>query len=252
MRIKIFQLALVVLIFSSGLSAQKYDVFETDSSTIEICPIYHSSLIMKINDKVIYVDPFNHAKRFDNHPKPDMLLITHDDPDHFDLITLDSLDFTNSVALIHPSFEQKFRDFIQCKRLYVMDNHQQLEIDDVFFNTLPMYNTSPEKKQFHQKEEGNGYVITYDGFKAYIPGDTEPTKEFLSVKDIDLLFIPINEPYTMSIDMAANAILKLKPKVVYPFHYHGRNGDSDLKKLRRLVQAGDPDIDVRLRDWYMD
>src|SRR5699024_3116838 len=115
-------------------------------------------------------------------------------------------------------------------------------------HAIPMYNLPQSPDAYHPKGRGNGYVLTIGGKRIYIAGDTEDTPEMRSLKNIDVAFIPMNLPYTMSVEQAAEGVLAFKPKIVYPYHYKGSN----IKKFKRLVNEKDADIEVRLRDWYPD
>jgi L-ascorbate metabolism protein UlaG (beta-lactamase superfamily) len=112
-----------------------------------------------------------------------------------------------------------------------------------------MYNLSPERQGFHAKGRGNGYLLTLGGARIYISGDTEDIPEMRALKNIDAAFVCMNLPYTMDVEAAADAVLEFKPKVVFPYHYRGKGGMSDLEEFRSLV-AKDPKIEVRLLEWY--
>jgi L-ascorbate metabolism protein UlaG (beta-lactamase superfamily) len=114
-----------------------------------------------------------------------------------------------------------------------------------------MYNLPNDSTARHPKGRGNGYILTLGDKKFYISGDTEDIPEMRSLKNIDVAFVCMNLPYTMSIEQAANAVLAFKPKIVYPYHYRGQDGFSDIQKFKTLVNNGDASIDVRLKDWYM-
>jgi len=72
-----------------------------------------------------------------------------------------------------------------------------------------------------------------------------------SLKNIDVAFVCMNLPFTMSVEQAADAVLEFKPKIVYPYHYRGQGGFSDTQKFKTLVNSGNVSIDVRLKDWYV-
>jgi len=93
-------------------------------------------------------------------------------------------------------------------------------------------------------------VLTVGGKNIYLSGDTEDIPEMRALKNIYVAFICMNLPYTMDINHAADAVLEFKPKIVYPYHYRGQNGLSDVQGFSNLVKTGDPAIEVRLRNWY--
>ena len=112
-----------------------------------------------------------------------------------------------------------------------------------------MYNISKGRLKFHTKSRGNGYVLTLTGKRIYIYGDSEDIKEMRELKNINYAFVCINLPYTMSIEQAASVVLDFKPKVVYPYHYRGPKGYSDIEKFKKLVRKN-KNVDVRLLNWY--
>ncbi len=120
----------------------------------------------------------------------------------------------------------------------------------VTITAIPAYNIRPEALQYHPKGRDNGYVLTGGDCSVYIAGDTEDTPEMRALRNIHIAFIPMNLPYTMSVEKAAEGVLALKPKVVYPYHYRNPDSQSDTNLFKTLVEAGDPAIGVQLADWY--
>jgi L-ascorbate metabolism protein UlaG (beta-lactamase superfamily) len=115
--------------------------------------------------------------------------------------------------------------------------------DDILIEAVPAYNTTPEHLQFHPKGRDNGYVLTLDGFRIYIAGDTEDIPEMAELKDIDVAFLPCNQPYTMTVEQCVNAAKIIRPKVLFPYHY---NNTPVHKISMQLAGSG---IDVRIRDY---
>ncbi len=109
-----------------------------------------------------------------------------------------------------------------------------------------MYNLTEDRLRFHDKGRGNGYVLTVGGTRVYIAGDTEDIPEMRALQNIDVAFVPMNLPYTMTEEQAASGVNAFNPEVVYPYHYQG----SDAEKFKELVEAGGGNTEVRLRDWY--
>jgi L-ascorbate metabolism protein UlaG (beta-lactamase superfamily) len=99
-------------------------------------------------------------------------------------------------------------------------------------------------QRYHDKGRGNGYVITLGGKRIYIAGDTEGTPEMRALKNIDVAFVPMNVPYTMTEAEAADAVKVFAPKIVYPYHYRGSNPSIFA------AAVGTGTTEVRLRDWY--
>lgn len=121
---------------------------------------------------------------------------------------------------------------------------------DVAIEAIPMYNLRKEALKFHEKGRGNGYILTLGGERVYISGDTEDIPEMRNLENIDIAFVCMNLPYTMTVESAASAVLDFKPKKVYPYHYRGTEGLSDVGKFKTLVNEGDSSIDVIQLDWY--
>ena len=127
-------------------------------------------------------------------------------------------------------------------------NGERTEVAGIAIEAVPAYNTTLGKEKFHPKGRDNGYVLTMGGKKVYVAGDTEDTPEMRALKDIDVAFLPMNLPYTMSVEKAAEAIRAFKPRVAYPYHYRSGDGTkANLEELKRLVGEGS---EIRARDWY--
>ncbi len=113
-----------------------------------------------------------------------------------------------------------------------------------------MYNLREEALKFHEKGRGNGYILEQKDERVYISGDTEDIPEMRQLQHIDRAFVCMNLPYTMPVEKAAEAVLDFKPTLVYPYHYRGSEGPSDVDKFRQLVHKGNPEIGVIQLDWY--
>lgn len=132
----------------------------------------------------------------------------------------------------------------------MLSNGEESEILGLTVQAVPMYNLPDDDSSRHPKGWGNGYVLTIGGDRLYFSGDTEDIPEMRMLSNIDYAFVCMNLPYTMDVDQAADAVLDFAPKVVYPYHYRGQGGLSDVEKFKSLVNAGNPAIEVRLRNWY--
>ena len=132
----------------------------------------------------------------------------------------------------------------------VISNGQMIEDFEMVIEAIPMYNLRPEALKFHEKGRGNGYVLERNGKRIYISGDTEDIPEMRNLKNIDIAFVCMNLPYTMTVEKAAEAVLAFKPKTVYPYHFRGTDGMSDVSKFKSLVETGNPEIKVTQLDWY--
>ena len=241
---------LLVFFFTNGFSQKaSKDIFETKNGTITIQPVLHSSLIITYNNTTIYVDPYGGIEKYKDYKNPDIVLITDIHGDHLDLKTLDSIN-TSTSEIITASSVLKLLPSTYKSKTTVLKNGQGIHRSDIFIKAIAMYNLPEEKDSRHPKGRGNGYILTIDDTQIYISGDTEDTAEMRSLQNIDIAFVCMNLPYTMDINQAADAVLAFQPKVVYPFHYRGQNGFSDVEEFKNLVNSKNNQIDVRLKNWY--
>ena len=240
----------LLCILVPGLNAQELsgDKIQTSDGDLVIHPIVHGTLAMQWNDLVIYNDPYGGAEKFAGIPEADLVLITDIHGDHFNLETLEAISISKATIIV----PQAVADMMPVKfsgQLKVIGNGDKVEVNGVSIEALPMYNLPETEDSRHPKGRGNGYVLTMGGKRVYISGDTEDIAEMRALENIDVAFVCMNLPYTMDVDQAASAVLEFKPVIVYPFHYRGKGGLSDVDKFKELVSA-DPDIEVRLRKWY--
>lgn len=207
---------------------------------ITIAPINHATLQIRYGGHVIDVDPVAQGT-YSGLAAPDIILITDIHGDHLDPATIAQLRTATTTIVAPAAAASKLENPI------VMANGETKVIGGLTIEAVPMYNLTrgPAAGQFyHDKGRGNGYVLTLGGKRIYIAGDTEGTPEMRALKNIDVAFIPMNVPYTMTPAEAADAVRAFKPKIVYPYHYRG----SDLNVFASALK--DTGIDVRLRDWY--
>jgi len=218
-------------------------------SEIKITPLEHATMVLEYEDKVIYVDPFGGKEAFKGQKPADLVFITDIHFDHLDLPTLDSLDL-NKASIVAPlAVKEKLPKHLQRKTI-VLHNGNSKTLKDVGIETVPMYNLREEALHFHEKGRGNGYILTFGDQRVYISGDTEDIPEMRKLKNIDIAFICMNLPWTMTVESAADAVLDFKPKQVYPYHYRNKEGFSDVAKFKMLVNAASDDIEVVQLDWY--
>jgi L-ascorbate metabolism protein UlaG (beta-lactamase superfamily) len=218
------------------------DKIPAEGGEIQIQPINHATFEMDWKGKKIFVDPVGGAERF--HGTPDLILITDIHGDHFNVGTLKALAKEQTRIVAPQAVADKLRAELKTKTV-VMKNGGQKDIEGIHLEALPMYNLTPDRQHFHTKGRGNGYVVTLGGKRIYISGDTEDIPEMRALKNIDVAFLCMNLPYTMTVEQAASAVKAFKPKIVYPYHYKG----SDTGKFKELV-GNDSGVEVRLRDWY--
>ena len=226
------------------------DAIATSNGNVIVQPIFHAALALQWNGKSIYIDPYNGADAYKNLQKPDLILITDIHGDHMDLKTLQALDLSGATFIVPQAVANKLPGEWE-QRIVVLSNGNTTDQSGISITAIPMYNLPDDSTARHTKGRGNGYVLTIGGKRFYISGDTEDIPEMRSLKNIDVAFVCMNLPFTMSVDQAANAVLEFKPKIVYPYHYRAQGGFSDTQQFKMLVNKDDPSIDVRLKDWYV-
>ncbi len=250
MKIK-YIISITLLFVSSLLYAQKpnSDLLKSKKGTIKIQPILHSTLVLEWNNKTIYIDPYGGANAFKEIPIPDMIIITDIHGDHLNIETLEALQTDKTIFIVPKAVVEKLPQ-IYHKNLIVLNNNEITKQLGIKIKALPMYNLPDVPDSKHPKGRGNGYILTIGNKQIYISGDTEDIAEMRKLKNIDVAFVCMNLPYTMDINQAASAVLEFKPKVVYPFHYRGKPDMSDVQAFKKIVNDKNPNIEVRLRNWY--
>ncbi len=224
-------------------SNYEVDKFKTKSGkTVKFHALVHASIRIQYDGKEIEIDPVNKLGNrvidYTAMPKADYLLVTHEHGDHF-----------NKEAIMTLSDSKtRFITNKRCAEMYgsgeVMVNGDKLQVaDDFTLEAVPAYNITEGHTQFHPKGRDNGYILTLDGLRIYIAGDTEDIPEMSAVKDIDIAFLPCNQPYTMTTEQLVRAAKTIKPKVMFPYHY----GQTDLSSVPAQLK-GDG-IDVRIRHY---
>ena len=221
------------------------DTYPTKEGDLVVQPILHGTLMLEWNGQTIYVDPYGGAIAFKGINNPNLILITDIHGDHLDQKTLDALETTDTKIVVPQAVADKISESYH-DRLIIVNNGEETVQLSIGIKALPMYNLPEDETSRHTKGRGNGYILNFEGTKVYISGDTEDIKEMRDLKNIDVAFVCMNLPYTMNIEQAADAVLEFKPKIVYPFHYRG----SDTQAFKTLVNTADPNIDVKLRNWY--
>jgi len=241
---------LLVLISGVALGQRpSADMFETTKGPLSIQPLNHATLAFTWQGKTVYTDPNGGAKTFEGVASPDLILITDIHGDHFNPETLEAISTTNATLVVPQAVADKLSDNLK-KKAVVLANGETKSIMNISITAVPMYNLPESGDTRHPKGRGNGYVLTFGNKKVYISGDTSGIPEMRALKNIDVAFVCMNLPYTMDIKEASQAVLDFKPKVVYPYHYRGQSGLSDIQAFKKLVDDKSQNIDVRLRNWY--
>ena len=219
------------------------------ASVINVLPISHASMILNWDGVAIYTDPVGEAKMFENKPAPNIILLTDIHGDHLNLEILEAVSKEKTV-IITPMAVADMLPTTIAGTLLVMNNNQKTNQQGFNVEAIPMYNTPESEKNYHTKGRGNGYVVEKGDTRIYISGDTSGIPEMRNLLDIDMAFVAMNLPYTMSVKEAADAVLDFKPKKVYPYHYRTPEGFSDVAKFKEIVNNKNPEVEVVQLEWY--
>ena len=233
-------LALLLVVPMVVMAAPPPDKIPATGGDITIAPLNHATLQLTWSGHVIDVDPVGQAD-YTGLAAPDIILITDIHSDHLDPATIAKIRKPTTKIVAPSAAAAKLEAPI------VMANGETRTVDGLTLAAVPMYNLTrgPAAGQlFHDKGRGNGYVVTLGGKRIYIAGDTEGIPEMRALKNIDVAFVPMNLPYTMTPAEAADAVKAFAPKIVYPYHYKGQDTNEFASALKGTG------IDVRLRDWY--
>jgi len=221
---------------AAGTEAQT-DTLRLNGDTLVIHFYGHSSLGIEYKAKFIYTDPVSQYAPYDKLPKADLILVTHEHFDHLDTTAIRALTKATSKIVANESSRKIIG------RGSALKNGQSARECGILIEAVPAYNTTPGHLQYHPKGRDNGYVIHFGKIKLYLAGDTESVPEMQDLKDIDVAFLPANQPYTMTPDELRHAIEMVRPKIAYPYHL----GDTDMNELRAALKdiRG---VDVRFRE----
>jgi len=237
----------LLFLFSNFSYAQ--DIIRSTEGDIKIQPILHGTLVLNFDDVVVYVDPYGGASAFEGQPNADYVLITDIHGDHHNQETLDGLDLDNASIIAPKAVTEKLPQE-NYKSVISLANGGSWKMGEINISTIPMYNLPETEDSRHPKGRGNGYILTFGDKKIYISGDTEDIPEMRSLKNIDIAFVCMNLPYTMSVNQAAIAVSEFGPDIVYPYHYRGPDGLSDVESFKTMVNERNANVEVRLRNWY--
>jgi L-ascorbate metabolism protein UlaG (beta-lactamase superfamily) len=239
---------LTSIIFLGYAQRSAPDSFDTKMGPLVVQPIQHASLILTVKGLTIYADPSN-PDNYKGLTPPDIILITDIHGDHFDIKTIEAVKKPGTMLVVPQVCADKL-PAADKDHVVILKNGDDTKLSDIKIHAIPMYNLPESSTAMHTKGRGNGYVLDIGGKLIYLSGDTQGIPEMRSLKNIDVAFICMNLPYTMDVKEAADAVLAFKPKIVYPYHYRGNAGLSDINQFKSLVEAGDKNIEVRLRNWY--
>jgi L-ascorbate metabolism protein UlaG (beta-lactamase superfamily) len=233
---------LFVLCTASLATAQNQfetDIINTTTGNLKITFIGHGTLVLTFNEKIIHVDPYGRLADYFTLPKADIILVTHEHGDHFDLKVIKTLRTEKTSLVLTKNCAKDISGGI------VLKNGDVQMVQGLKVEAVPAYNIAHKRdngEPFHPQGIGNGYIITFGDKRVYVAGDTENIPEMKELGKIDIAFLAMNLPYTMTPEMVADAARMIKPQILYPYHY----GNTDTSKLVELLKD-DKDIEVRIR-----
>ncbi len=215
------------------------DIFPTADGDLAITFIGHGSLMFAFNHLTIHIDPFSRVADYSQLPKADLILITHEHQDHLDLDALAKIQTGETDLVLTETCARQLNGGI------IMQNGDQQIVRGIPIEAVPAYNLVHRRENgqaYHPKGVGNGYILSFSGLRVYVAADTENTPEMKSLTGIDIAFLPMNLPYTMTPEMVADAAEAFQPRILYPYHF----GNTDTRKLLHLLQD-EKAIEVRIR-----
>jgi L-ascorbate metabolism protein UlaG (beta-lactamase superfamily) len=215
------------------------DVIPTAAGPLEITFIGHGTLMFSFGGKVIHVDPVGEYADYSKLPKADLILVTHQHRDHLDPKIVEMLRQPQTQIVVNEFSADRVPGSVSLK------NGEVKTVAGFTVEAVPAYNLVHKRESgepFHHQGQGNGYIISFGDKRVYVAGDTENIPEMKALKNIDLAFLPMNLPYTMTPEMVADAAQAFKPKILYPYHF----GQTDPARLKELLRDS-PEIEVRVQ-----
>lgn len=237
----LLMMSIAMMTAQYSLADNADDTFKTQSGkVVKLHCIKHGSLMIEYDSRSIQIDPVTNQPPktdYSTYPKADFILITHEHSDHLDPQAIETLSKADTQIILNKNSQEKLGKGIVMKNGEAMTLSNEIKIEAV-----PAYNTTKEHLQFHPKGRDNGYILNIDGLRIYIAGDTEDIPEMSNIKNIDVAFLPCNQPYTMTPGQLARAAEIINPKVLYPYHY----GNTPVEQIQKLLEG--TKIDVRIRN----
>lgn len=233
-------LSLIMVLSAFAQKEFETDIIKTSAGDLKITFIGHGTIMFNFGGKVIHVDPYSTLADYNILPKADLILVTHEHRDHLDLKALNTVRTEKTAVVLTETCAKQLQGGI------VMMNGDVKTVEGFKIEAVPAYNIVHKRdtgQPFHPKGVGNGYIITFGDKRVYVAGDTENIPEMKDLKNIDIAFLPMNLPYTMTPEMVAEAAKAFKPKILYPYHF----GETDTSKVVNLLK-GTPEIEVRIRN----
>jgi L-ascorbate metabolism protein UlaG (beta-lactamase superfamily) len=242
MRTMVSALLLCLVLASSAQAASPAPLTETlpaKTGEVRITFVGHASLMFEWQGKVIHVDPWTKQNDYEALPKADLLLITHEHRDHLDMEAVSRLRKDGMALAANPKAAESLPGAV------VLRNGDTKQLAGIRVEAVPAYNLVHMRtpgEAYHPKGVGNGYVLHFGSLRVYVAGDTEDIPEMSALQGVDVAFLPVNLPFTMSPEMLQNAARLVQPKVLYPYH----TGETDMLKVEALLK-GVPGVETRIR-----
>ncbi len=238
---------ITLLPYQAAAGGHGADSFASNTGEVIITPKSHASFVMQTPAGTMYVDPVGDPATYADMPAPDMIIITHEHGDHYNAETLAAIMGDETTTITNPAVFDMLSDDMKA-RATSLANGESMMAGDVGIDAIPAYNITEDRLNFHPQGRDNGYVITVDGLRLYVSGDTEDTVEMRALENIDIAFVCMNLPFTMDADAAASAVSAFAPSYVYPYHYRGRdNGTQDPAAFAEMLAEG---IEAKFGPWY--
>ena len=215
------------------------DRIATSAGPLDLTFLGHGTLMLTFKDTVLHVDPYGKVADYAALPQADLVLLTHDHADHLDQAALALVRTPVTDIVLPPVCADRVQGGL------ILKNGETRTVRGITVTAVPAYNLVHRRdngQPFHPRGAGNGYLLDFGDTRLYVAGDTENTPEMRALKDVDIAFLPMNLPYTMTPEMVADAARALRPRLLYPYHY----GDTDPQRLVELLRDR-PDIEVRIR-----
>jgi L-ascorbate metabolism protein UlaG (beta-lactamase superfamily) len=241
-RLSVLVLSLTISVMATNSSAQdipEYDKVNTAAGNVVMNFIGHGSLMFRLDTFSIYIDPVSSSGNYKNLPRADVILVTHEHSDHLDLNLISELKRPGTLVFSSVKATEKL------PWAMAMKPGDRQEVNGIVIEAVHAYNIINMRapgQPFHPKGSGVGYILTIGGKRFYIAGDTENTPEMKALTDIEVAFLPMNLPYTMTPEMVADAARAFKPRILYPYHF----GDTNTDELSVLLKGSG--IEVRIRN----
>ncbi len=244
----VFFLFLMTLLAGTAFGKERYetDVIPTGSGDLTITFLGHGSLLLSFDGMIIAIDPYSKVADYTTLPKADIILVTHEHGDHLDLGAIKAIRSNRTVVAANPAAAEKIPGAMVMKngdkKRFPGTRKDSTGIEVI---AVPAYNLVHERSPgmpFHPKGQGNGYVLAFGDKRVYVAGDTENIPEMKALAGVDIAFLPMNLPYTMTPEMVADAARMIRPKILYPYHF----GETDTSRIVELMRDR-KETEVRIR-----